>query len=370
MKPVTEPILCAAASAFDFGGPMVCDPHHYGEGHINDTFVVWRADHTKRFILQRINTATFTDPAGLMENICGVTQHLRAKIQAEGGDPGRECLNVIPTLSGAAYYIDSEGNAWRAYDFVENTVCLQQVGCEADFRTVAETLGKFQNQLADYPASTLHETIARFHDTPNRYANFEKALAADALGRAKTIAPEIAFIHAREKDCHVLLGQLAAGEIPLRVTHNDTKINNVLFDKDTNDSLVVIDLDTVMPGLMGHDFGDAIRFAANFVAEDSKEYDKVGIDLAVFTAFAQGFLEKLGTAMTQNELDTLAQSCFCLTAELAVRFLDDYLRGDLYFKTSYPAHNLVRARNQIALCRSMEAHMDEMNDIVHRCAEV
>ena len=211
MKPVTEPILCAAASAFDFGGPMVCDSLHYGEGHINDTFVVWRADHTKRFILQRINTDTFTDPAGLMENICGVTRHLRAKIQAEGGDPGRECLNVIPTLSGAAYYIDSEGNAWRAYDFVENTVCLQQVGCEADFRTVAETLGKFQNQLADYPASTLHETIARFHDTPNRYANFEKALAADALGRAKTIAPEIAFIRAREKDCHVLLDQLAAG---------------------------------------------------------------------------------------------------------------------------------------------------------------
>lgn len=176
MKPVTEPILCAAASAFDFGGPMVCDPHHYGEGHINDTFVVWRADHTKRFILQRINTDTFTDPAGLMENICGVTRHLRAKIQAEGGDPGRECLNAISTLSGASYYIDTEGNAWRAYDFVENTVCLQQVGCEADFRTVAETLGKFQNQLADYPASTLHETIARFHDTPNRYANFEKPL--------------------------------------------------------------------------------------------------------------------------------------------------------------------------------------------------
>ena len=233
MKPVTEPILCAAASAFDFGGPMVCDPLHYGEGHINDTFVVWRADHTKRFILQRINTDTFTDPAGLMENICGVTRHLRAKIQAEGGDPGRECLNVIPTLSGASYYIDTEGNAWRAYDFVENTVCLQQVGCEADFRTVAETLGKFQNQLADYPASTLHETIARFHDTPNRYANFEKALAADAPGRAKTIAPEIAFIRAREKDCHVLLDQLAAGEIPLRVTHNDTKINNVLLDEAT-----------------------------------------------------------------------------------------------------------------------------------------
>ena len=158
-----------------------------------------------------------------MENICGVTRHLRAKILAEGGDLARETLNVIPTLSGSTYYLDADGGAWRAYDFVEDTICLQQVGSEADFRTVAETLGKFQNQLADYPASTLHETIARFHDTPSRYANFEKALAADALGRAKNIAPEIEFIHAREQDCHVLLDQLAAGEIPLRVTHNDTK---------------------------------------------------------------------------------------------------------------------------------------------------
>ena len=174
MKPVTEPILRAAANAFDFGGPVVCDASHYGEGHINDTFVVWREDHSKRFILQRINTDTFTDPVGLMENICGVTRHLREKILAAGGDPARETLNVIPTLSGAACHLDAEGGAWRAYDFVEDTICLQQVGSEADFRTVAETLGKFQNQLADYPASTLHETIARFHDTPNRYANFEK----------------------------------------------------------------------------------------------------------------------------------------------------------------------------------------------------
>ena len=175
MKPVTESILNAAANAFDFGGPVVCDASHYGEGHINDTFVVWREDHSKRFILQRINTDTFTDPVGLMENVCGVTRHLREKILAAGGDPARETLNVIPTLSGAACHLDAEGGAWRAYDFVEDTICLQQVGSEADFRTVAETLGKFQNQLADYPASTLHETIARFHDTPNRYANFEKA---------------------------------------------------------------------------------------------------------------------------------------------------------------------------------------------------
>lgn len=185
MKSVTLSLLQSAANAFDFGGPVLCDAHHYGEGHINDTFVVWREDHSKRFILQRINTDTFTNPVGLMENVCGVTRHLRAKILAEGGDPARETLNVIPTLSGSTCYLDADGGAWRAYDFVEDTICLQQVGSETDFRTVAETLGKFQNQLEDYPASTLHETIARFHDTPNRYANFEKALAADALGRAK-----------------------------------------------------------------------------------------------------------------------------------------------------------------------------------------
>ena len=364
MKPVTEPILCAAASAFDFGGPMVCNPHHYGEGHINDTFVVWRANHTKRFILQRINTDTFTDPAGLMENICGVTQHLRAKIQAEGGDPGRECLNVIPTLSGAAYYIDSEGNAWRAYDFVENTVCLQQVGCEADFRTVAETLGKFQNQLADYPASTLHETIARFHDTPNRYANFEKALAADALGRAKTIAPEIAFIHAREKDCHVLLDQLAAGEIPLRVTHNDTKINNVLLDEATGKGICVIDLDTVMPGLSAYDFGDSIRTGANDCAEDEPDQSKVHFDLHLYEVFAKGYLSTAGASMSMAEKKSLAWGARLMTLECGIRFLTDYLEGDHYFHIARPDHNLDRARTQFTLVRQMEEVFDQMLEIV------
>ena len=364
MKSVTEPILCAAASAFDFGGPMVCDPHHYGEGHINDTFVVWRADHTKRFILQRINTDTFTDPAGLMENICGVTRHLRTKIQAEGGDPRRECLNVIPTLSGAAYYIDSECNAWRAYDFVENTVCLQQVGCEADFRTVAETLGKFQNQLEDYPASTLHETIARFHDTPNRYANFEKALAADALGRAKTIAPEIAFIHAREKDCHVLLDQLAAGEIPLRVTHNDTKINNVLLDEATGKGICVIDLDTVMPGLSAYDFGDSIRTGANDCAEDEPDQSKVHFDLHLYEVFAKGYLSTAGSTMHTAEKKSLAWGARLMTLECGTRFLTDYLEGDHYFHIARPDHNLDRARTQFTLVRQMEDVFDQMTAIV------
>ena len=366
MKPVTEPILCAVASAFDFGGPMVCDSLHYGEGHINDTFVVWRADHTKRFILQRINTDTFTDPAGLMENICGVTRHLRAKIQAEGGAPGRECLNVISTLSGAAYYIDSEGNAWRAYDFVENTVCLQQVGCESDFRTVAETLGKFQNQLADYPASTLHETIARFHDTPNRYANFEKALAADALGRAKTIAPEIAFIRAREKDCHVLLDQLAAGKIPLRVTHNDTKLNNVMIDNKTGKGLCVIDLDTVMPGSALYDYGDSIRFGASTAAEDEQNLDLVSCDMNLFEIYTKGYTEGCAGSLTEKEIRLMPMGAKLMTLECGMRFLTDHLQNDIYFKIHRENHNLDRARTQFKLVADMEAKWDQMNAIVEK----
>ena len=251
--------------------------------------------------MQRINTDTFTNPVGLMENVCGVTRHLRAKILAEGGDPARETLNVIPTLSGSIYYLDADGGAWRAYDFVEDTICLQQVGSEADFRTVAETLGKFQNQLADYPASTLHETIARFHDTPNRYANFEKALAADALDLAKNITSEIEFIHAREQDCHVLLDQLAAGEIPLRVTHNDTKINNVLIDAATGKGICVIDLDTVMPGLSAYDFGDSIRTGANDCAEDEPDQSKVHFDLHLYEVFAKGYLSTAGASMSMAE---------------------------------------------------------------------
>jgi hypothetical protein len=309
MKSVTLSLVRSAANAFDFGGPVLCDAHHYGEGHINDTFVVWREDHSKRFILQRINTDTFTNPVGLMENVCGVTRHLRAKILAEGGDPIRETLNVIPTLTGGSCYLDADGGAWRAYDFVEDTICLQQVGSEADFRTVAETLGKFQNQLADYPASTLHETIARFHDTPNRYANFEKALAADALGRAKNITSEIEFIHAREQDCHVLLDQLATGEIPLRVTHNDTKINNVLIDAATGKGICVIDLDTVMPGLSAYDFGDSIRTGANDCAEDEPDQSKVHFDLHLYEVFAKGYLSTAGASMSMAEKKESCMGC-------------------------------------------------------------
>ena len=362
MKPVTQELLRQAAAAFAFDRPAG-EAERFGAGHINDTFAVWAADRSKRWILQRINTDTFTDPAGLMENVTGVTAYLRRQIIERGGDPDRETLNVIPTLDGKPYYTDTEGGAWRAYIFVEGTVCLQKVENERDFYTAAETFGNFQNQLAGYPAATLHETIARFHDTPNRYANFEKALAADVMGRAREIGPEIAFIRAREADCHVLMDQLAAGVLPLRVTHNDTKLNNVLIDQATGKGICVIDLDTVMPGLSAYDFGDSIRFGANDCAEDEPDQSKVHFSLHLYEVFARGYLAAAGSAMTEAERRSLPWGAKLMTLECGIRFLTDYLEGDHYFKISRPAQNLDRARTQFTLVEGMEREFDAMTQL-------
>ena len=362
MKPVTQELLRQAAEAFAFDRPAG-EAERFGAGHINDTFAVWAADRSKRWILQRINTDTFTDPAGLMENVTGVTAYLRRQIIERGGDPDRETLNVIPTLDGKAYYTDTEGGVWRAYIFVEGTVCLQKVENERDFYTAAETFGNFQNQLAGYPAATLHETIARFHDTPNRYANFEKALAADVMGRAKDVGPEIAFIRAREADCRVLVDQLAAGVLPLRVTHNDTKLNNVLIDQATGKGICVIDLDTVMPGLSAYDFGDSIRFGANDCAEDEPDQSKVHFSLHLYKVFAEGYLAAAGSAMTEAERRSLPWGAKLMTLECGIRFLTDYLEGDHYFKISRPDQNLDRARTQFTLVQGMEREFDAMTQL-------
>ncbi|HJD21940.1 MAG TPA: aminoglycoside phosphotransferase family protein [Candidatus Gemmiger faecigallinarum] len=362
MKPVTQELLRQAAEAFAFDRPAG-EAERFGAGHINDTFAVWAADRSKRWILQRINTDTFTDPAGLMENVTGVTAYLRRQIIERGGDPDRETLNVIPTLDGKPYYTDTEGGAWRAYIFVEGTVCLQKVENERDFYTAAETFGNFQNQLAGYPAATLHETIARFHDTPNRYANFEKALAADVMGRAKDVGPEIAFIRAREADCRVLVDQLAAGVLPLRVTHNDTKLNNVLIDQETGKGICVIDLDTVMPGLSAYDFGDSIRFGANDCAEDEPDQSKVHFSLHLYKVFAEGYLAAASSAMTEAERRSLPWGAKLMTLECGIRFLTDYLEGDHYFKISRPDQNLDRARTQFTLVQGMEREFDAMTQL-------
>ena len=248
----------------------VSEPVPYGEGHINQTYAitVTSGQGAKRYILQKINTNTFKDPAGLMENVCGVTDFLREKAKQRGADPARATLHVVPTKEEKPYYQAADGSCWRIYEFVENTVCLQQVQSAEDFYQSAVAFGNFQHQLAEYPAHTLHETIPHFHDKPKRFADFQCAVAEDRMGRAAQVQREIEFVRARETEYHVMVDLLAAGKLPLRVTHNDTKLNNILFDKTTGEGLCVIDLDTVMPGLAANDFGDSIRFGANHCAED------------------------------------------------------------------------------------------------------
>ena len=333
-------------------------------GIVNRTYKVnFRLDDGKEksFLVQNVNTYAFRNPIGLMNNIDLVTEHIRAKC------PQKLSLHFHHTADRKTYLVDGS-NFWRVMNYVPSAT-YSATKDPVILRNAGKAFGEFQNQLADFDIRLLVETIPGFHDTRRRYESLDEAIARDAVGRVEETQAEIGYLQSiRDLACTLTdLGR--EGRLPLRVTHNDTKINNVLFDEKTNEALVVIDLDTVMPGLMGHDFGDAIRFAANFVAEDCPDYDRVGIDLEVYRAFAQGFIEKTRDTMTSEERATLATSCISLTAELAVRFLDDYLRGDLYFTTRYPEHNLVRTRNQIALCRDMVAHLDEMNEIVFRCAE-
>lgn len=333
-------------------------------GIVNRTYKVnFRLDDGKEksFLVQNVNTYAFRNPVGLMNNIDLVTEHIRAKC------PNKLSLHFHHTQDRKTYWLDGS-NFWRVMNYVPS-VTYSASSDPRILRNAGRAFGEFQTQLADFDIGLLVETIPGFHNTRGRYESLDEAIAQDAAGRVSGAREEIEYIQSIRDQACLLTDLGREGKLPLRVTHNDTKINNVLFDAETNEALVVIDLDTVMPGLMGHDFGDAIRFAANHVAEDSPEYHRVGIDLEVFQAFAQGFLEKTRNTMTALELDTLADSCVCLTAELVVRFLDDYLRGDLYFKTDYPEHNLVRTRNQIALCRDMIAHLDEMHAIIRRCAQ-
>ncbi len=355
-------------AAWDWGG-TVTDAIPYGQGHINSTYCVEvqrPGGDRRRYILQKINTDTFTDPDGLMENICGVTGYLRRQAEQQGADPARVTLQVIPTRAGSAYFRDAENRCWRVYAFVEDTVCLQQVQTPEDFYQSAVAFGNFQKQLAGYPAATLHETIPHFHDTPRRFENFEKAVEADSLGRAAGVEQEIAFVRARQKDCAVMTDLLAAGKLPLRVTHNDTKLNNILFDRTTGEGLCVIDLDTVMPGLAANDFGDSIRFGANHSAEDEPDLSLVNFDRELFEIYVKGFLQAAGDAFTPLEKETLPWGARLMTLECGMRFLTDYLEGDHYFHTARPGQNLDRARTQFKLVQDMEACWDEMEAIVAR----
>ncbi|MCI9665045.1 MAG: aminoglycoside phosphotransferase family protein [Lachnospiraceae bacterium] len=341
----------------------------YGNGHINDTFLVvcgTQEGERRRYILQKMNHSIFKMPQQLMENVVNVTEYLREMIARRGGDPDRETLNVVKTKDGSNYYLDDEGNYWRMFLFVEQTVCLEKVESAKDFYDSAVAFGNFQKMLSDYPAQTLYETIPNFHNTPSRFSDFQRAVQEDRMGRAAQAKEEIAFALAREADTRVLTDMLKAGELPLRVTHNDTKLNNILFDADTKKAICIIDLDTVMPGLSHYDFGDSIRFGASTGAEDEKDLDKIEMDLSLFEAFTKGYLEGCGGSLTEKEIEMLPMGAKLMTYECGIRFLADFLEGDTYFKIHRDGHNLDRARTQFKLVKDMEDKWADMAAIVEK----
>ncbi len=354
------------AARFDAEGRLL-HKKPFGNGHINDTFLLtyeMPGGTEKKYILQRMNHTVFPNPTELMENIVNVTEYLRGKIVSLGGNPERETLNVVKTKSGASCYEDDGHDFWRMFLYIENTLCLEKVDSPEEFRDSGKAFGNFQRLLADYPAENLYETIPGFHNTPARFAAFEKAAGQDKLGRASTCAEEIAFALSRKEKTAVLTNLLEEGRLPLRVTHNDTKLNNILFDKDTQKALCVIDLDTVMPGLSLYDFGDAIRFGANTGAEDEKDLTKISLDLTLFEAFCAGYLEGCGGSLTPKEVEMLPMGAWMMTFECGIRFLADYLEGDIYYKIHRPKHNLDRARTQFKLAADMEARWKEMEGII------
>lgn len=333
-------------------------------GNVNKTYEVrfLLPDGTpKSFLVQNVNTYAFRHPIELMDNIDKVTEHIRNK------KPGQVALHFHHTADRKTYVIDGD-NFWRMTNYIRSTTYSSVMDRDI-CRNAGRAFGEFQMQLSDFDISQLYETIPGFHNTKQRYEQLLDAVKRDPVGRVSQVQQELEYLlSVRDLAC-TLTDMQENGELPLRVTHNDTKINNVLFHPEDKRAMVVIDLDTVMPGLVGHDFGDAIRFAANKVEEDSREYDKAGVDLEVFRTFAEGFLEKTANTLTDNEINTLALSCFVLTVELATRFLTDYILGDPYFHIAYPEHNLVRTRCQSALAQDMQKHMDEMAQIVAQCAE-
>ena len=339
----------------------------YGSGHINDTHLLVTTE--RRYILQRINHVVFPHPDEVMENIAAVTAHLAKSIAARGGDVKRETLTVVPTREGASYYRDSIGSFWRVYLFIEDNLSLDKVETPHQFYQSGVAFGRFQNQLSDFPAETLHEAIVNFHNTPVRYENLMRAAEKNTAGRAAEVEAELAFAKARRDFCETLYRAHAEGKLPLRVTHNDTKLNNILFDAATKEPLSVIDLDTIMPGFSVNDFGDSIRFGATTAAEDETDLSKVRIDLDLFETFARGFIEGCDGGLTPEEIALLPVGAKMMTLECGMRFLTDYLDGDVYFRVHREGHNLDRARNQFRLVESMEEHWDEMCAIVARLAK-
>lgn len=332
----------------------------YGNGHINDTYCVGAPP----YILQRINTAIFQKPDELMENIENVTAFLRKKIIENGGNPERETLTVIQTVDGKSYYKYDEENVFRMYLFVTNTKTVENSKTPEDLYEAGIGFGHFQKMLADYPAESLHETIKDFHHTPKRVEALKEAIREDKAGRAKDVKEEITFALENAVWADVVIKGMEEGRIPVRVTHNDTKINNILFDRESGKAMCVIDLDTVMPGSLLYDFGDALRMGGSTAAEDETDLDKVWFDIAAFEAFSKGYLSEMKESLTETEIQLLPFSVRLLTYECGIRFLTDYLNGDTYFKIHRKHHNLERARNQFKLVADIMDKEKLLNNII------
>lgn len=351
-----EKLWMEPAAAYHFaleGAPFSVE--HHGFGHVNVTYLLVTTT-GRRYILQRINDVAF-DVVALMKNIEAVT-----KFSAEHTDDPRGAMHLIRSLDGGSYYEDETGS-YRVYDYLEDSICLQAPESPEDFYQSAIAFGRFQQMLAEFPAETLSEPIPNFHNTIDRYRIFHEKLAADVCGRAKTAQPEIDFVLAHEEAAGTLQRLRERGELPLRVTHNDTKLNNVMFDADTRKALCVIDLDTVMPGLSVYDFGDSIRFGAATAPEDETDLSKVSIDLELFRIYTRGFLEACPD-LTDKEIEMLPMGAMIMTLECGVRFLSDYLDGDRYFAVDCETHNLIRSRTQFKLVSEMESKWDQMMQIV------
>jgi len=359
--------LREVASHFQLDGRFI-DAVPYGNGHINDTYAsrFETSAGIVRYIHQRINHNVFRDPPSLMENIERVTSYARERIMAAGGNPDRESLTLLPTLEGKSYYRCPEGNYWRTYIFIEGARTYDQAENVGQVYSAAKAFGQFQKLLSTLPGKRLNETIPYFHHTGRRFENFLGALEADSANRAASVGPEIDFVLSRKAETSVLVDMLERGELPERVTHNDTKINNVMIDDVTGEGVCVIDLDTVMPGSALYDFGDSVRTGAAAAAEDELDLSKVRLDLELFEHLTHGYLDSAREFLTPVEIEYMPFSAKLMTLECGIRFLTDYLQGDIYFKIHREHHNLDRARTQFAMVEDMDRKAEQMRAIVDR----
>lgn len=334
----------------------------YGGGHINSTFLV---ESEPKFILQKINTNVFHNPAELMKNIVLVTEHLKEKLSAAHEDVSKGTYSVVKAKDGNDFVIDEDGDFYRVLTFID-AISHDNAEDPTTLYRAAKAYGKFQKMLADFDADKLFEVIPLFHHTPNRMKNLEKAISENKSGRLDKVRAEVEFALSYKDRISAVTEGMADGSIPLRVTHNDTKLNNFLFDRDTDECVCLIDLDTVMPGSLLYDYGDALRIGASSAAEDETDLEKVFFCIEPFEQFTRGLLESFASEMTVRERELLPYSQLLMTFEVGIRFLTDYLDGDVYFKTAYPEHNIDRARNQFKLVRDIDARMNELNALVEK----